>query len=105
MFHNITVIAQYKPTDATTNPSLLYAAAQLPQYDSFVQEAITFAKGVSRYVSWGGGGGGGGHQGLYLEILAGEGRKGRCLLSNGDAGRGVCEKGCVPSHALLQGLI
>jgi len=45
------VIAQYKPTDATTNPSLLYAAAQQTEYDDLVQEAITFAKGQSRYSS------------------------------------------------------
>lgn len=50
MFFFSPVIAQYKPTDATTNPSLLYAAAQLSQYDALVQDAITFAKGASRYV-------------------------------------------------------
>ena len=37
-------IAQYKPTDATTNPSLLYAAAQISDYQKLVDDAITFAK-------------------------------------------------------------
>ncbi len=42
------VIQQYKPTDATTNPSLLYAAAQQPEYDSLFKDAIEFAKKTSR---------------------------------------------------------
>jgi transaldolase len=33
-------IAEYRPTDATTNPSLIYAAAQLPQYRVLVEEAM-----------------------------------------------------------------
>ena len=41
----ITVIDQYKPTDATTNPSLLYAAAQLSEYQHLFDDAIKFAKG------------------------------------------------------------
>lgn len=40
-------IDQYKPTDATTNPSLLLAAAQLPQYEAVVEQAINFGKSVS----------------------------------------------------------
>jgi transaldolase len=36
-------IAQHRPQDATTNPSLLYQAAQLPQYESIVQEAMASA--------------------------------------------------------------
>jgi len=35
-------IQTYLPTDATTNPSLVYAAAQLPQYRSLVEEALEF---------------------------------------------------------------
>ena len=38
------VIAQYKPTDATTNPSLLLAAAQKPDYQKLFDDAIAFAK-------------------------------------------------------------
>jgi len=34
--------AQYKPQDATTNPSLLYKAAQLPQYRHLVEDAAVF---------------------------------------------------------------
>ena len=33
-------IAQYQPRDATTNPSLIYKAAQMPQYKSLLEEAI-----------------------------------------------------------------
>jgi len=35
-------IKQYLPTDATTNPSLVYAAAQLPQYQHLVDEAVEY---------------------------------------------------------------
>lgn len=35
---------KYKPTDATTNPSLLLAACQLPQYKHLVDKAIEFGK-------------------------------------------------------------
>lgn len=35
---------KYKPQDATTNPSLVYAASQLPQYKALVDEAIKYAK-------------------------------------------------------------
>jgi transaldolase len=35
-------IAQYKPQDATTNPSLLYKAAQMPQYRHLVEDAAVF---------------------------------------------------------------
>lgn len=41
---DIKLIAQYKPTDATTNPSLLYAAAQLPEYKHLFDDAVKFAK-------------------------------------------------------------
>ena len=33
-------IAQYKPRDATTNPSLIFKAAQMPHYKSLVEEAV-----------------------------------------------------------------
>lgn len=39
-----TAIDQYKPTDATTNPSLLCTAAQMPEYQNLVDDAIKFAK-------------------------------------------------------------
>lgn len=35
---------KYKPTDATTNPSLLLAAAILPQYQHLVQKAVDYGK-------------------------------------------------------------
>ncbi|KAG0262480.1 Transaldolase [Actinomortierella ambigua] len=37
-------IAQYKPTDATTNPSLILAAAQKPNYAPLIDDAIAYAK-------------------------------------------------------------
>lgn len=36
-------IAKHKPQDATTNPSLLYQAAQLPEYEHLLEEAIQHA--------------------------------------------------------------
>src|SRR5271157_4236657 len=36
-------IAEHKPQDATTNPSLLLKAAQLPQYQHLVDQALNFA--------------------------------------------------------------
>jgi transaldolase len=40
---DIEAIAQYKPQDATTNPSLLYQAARKPQYDHLVKDAVQHA--------------------------------------------------------------
>jgi transaldolase len=40
---DIDSIAAYKPQDATTNPSLLYQAAQKPQYQHLVDEALRVA--------------------------------------------------------------
>jgi transaldolase len=37
---DIEAIAKYKPQDATTNPSLLLKAAQMPQYRHLVEEAL-----------------------------------------------------------------
>ncbi|MGH1370949.1 MAG: transaldolase [Cellvibrionaceae bacterium] len=40
---DIEAIARFKPLDATTNPSLLYKAAQLPQYSELLDEALSNA--------------------------------------------------------------
>ena len=37
-------LRQYSPTDATTNPSLIYAASQQPQYHHLIDEAVRFGK-------------------------------------------------------------
>ena len=37
----------YQPVDATTNPSLIYAASQDPKYSLLIDEAIRYAKGFS----------------------------------------------------------
>jgi transaldolase len=34
----------YTPTDATTNPSLIYAAAQMEEYQPLIQEAVEYGK-------------------------------------------------------------
>lgn len=38
------LLEKYRPQDSTTNPSLVYAAAGLPQYQHLVEEAIQYAK-------------------------------------------------------------
>lgn len=43
---DIEAIAKYAPTDATTNPSLLYKAAQLPQYESLIQDAVDWVNSI-----------------------------------------------------------
>jgi transaldolase len=40
---DIEAIERFKPLDATTNPSLLYKAAQLPQYNHLLDEALESA--------------------------------------------------------------
>ena len=41
---DVEAIKAVKPYDATTNPSLLLKASQLPQYASLIDEAIAYAK-------------------------------------------------------------
>jgi transaldolase len=43
---DIESIAQYKPRDATTNPSLLYKAAGMPAYSHIVDEALSYARSL-----------------------------------------------------------
>jgi len=44
---DIDAIAQWRPQDATTNPSLIFKAAQDARYRPIIDEAIAAAKGVS----------------------------------------------------------
>ncbi len=37
-------LKEYHPTDSTTNPSLIYAASQQPQYQHLIDEAISYGK-------------------------------------------------------------
>jgi transaldolase len=37
-------VETYQPTDATTNPSLIYAASQMPQYQALMTEALAYGK-------------------------------------------------------------
>lgn len=41
---DIEAMRQYKPLDATTNPSLLLKAAELPHYAELIQESIQWAR-------------------------------------------------------------
>ncbi|MDP9001016.1 MAG: transaldolase, partial [Myxococcota bacterium] len=41
---DIDAIGKFKPRDATTNPSLIMASAQLKQYSPLVDEALGWAK-------------------------------------------------------------
>jgi len=41
---DISAIETYQPVDATTNPSLIYKAAQLDRYQPTLQDSISFAK-------------------------------------------------------------
>jgi transaldolase len=41
---DIEAIRKYRPRDATTNPSLITAAAQMPQYQRIVDETLTAAR-------------------------------------------------------------
>src|SRR5262245_62271357 len=44
---DIEAIAQHRPQDATTNPSLLFHAAEMPAYLHLVEEASELALGIS----------------------------------------------------------
>lgn len=44
---DIQAIGKYKPTDATTNPSLILAAAKMDAYKHLIDDAITYAKAAS----------------------------------------------------------
>lgn len=41
---DIDSIKQFHPTDATTNPSLILAAAQKPQYQKLIEDAVNYGK-------------------------------------------------------------
>ena len=44
---DIKAISKYRPQDATTNPSLLLAAAKMPEYNALIEEAIEYGKSQS----------------------------------------------------------
>lgn len=44
---DIEAIRLYKPIDATTNPSLVYKAAQMPQYQDLLTSSIAAAKSIT----------------------------------------------------------
>ena len=41
---DIAAIADFTPQDATTNPSLIYKAAQMPEYEKYVTEALAYGR-------------------------------------------------------------
>jgi len=42
---DVDAIKRVKPQDATTNPSLIFKAAQMPQYSKLIDNAIEYGKG------------------------------------------------------------
>eukprot|EP00471_Norrisiella_sphaerica_P000516 CAMPEP_0184478834 /NCGR_PEP_ID=MMETSP0113_2-20130426/743_1 /TAXON_ID=91329 /ORGANISM="Norrisiella sphaerica, Strain BC52" /LENGTH=323 /DNA_ID=CAMNT_0026856745 /DNA_START=78 /DNA_END=1049 /DNA_ORIENTATION=- len=48
---DISAIKEYKPVDATTNPSLILSAAKLPEYKHLVTEAVEYAKKEGKSLS------------------------------------------------------
>lgn len=44
---DIEAIAKYQPEDATTNPSLILKAAQIPAYAAYLDDAVAYAKSKS----------------------------------------------------------
>ncbi len=44
---DIAAIKEYLPQDATTNPSLMLKAAQIPEYAPFIDQAVAYAKSQS----------------------------------------------------------
>jgi transaldolase len=42
---DVDAIKRLKPQDATTNPSLIFKAAKMPQYDHLIDEAVAYGKG------------------------------------------------------------
>lgn len=42
-------LKQYNPTDSTTNPSLIYAASQQPQYKPLLEDAVRYGKGKNQH--------------------------------------------------------
>lgn len=42
-------IGKYKPTDGTTNPSLLLAASKMPEYQHILDDAVKFGKENGRW--------------------------------------------------------
>jgi transaldolase len=45
---DIDAIKKFTPTDATTNPSLILAATQKPQYQHLIEEAVKYGKSKSK---------------------------------------------------------
>lgn len=41
---------KYQPTDATTNPSLILAAAKMPQYKDLISKALKLAVATGKLV-------------------------------------------------------
>lgn len=48
----ISAMKEYKPTDATTNPSLILSAAGMEQYQHILDKAIKYGKDNGRLVNY-----------------------------------------------------
>ena len=49
---DVDAISRVKPQDATTNPSLIYKAALMPEYQKLVDEAINVMGKATLLLSW-----------------------------------------------------
>merc|ERR1712003_287403 len=49
---DVAAMEQYKPTDATTNPSLVLACLSLDGYAKLIDEAAAYAKRAPKVTSW-----------------------------------------------------
>lgn len=48
---NMVAMRKYKPTDATTNPSLILQAASMPQYANLIEDALEYGRSNGKYGS------------------------------------------------------
>ena len=53
---DIQSIQQYQPQDATTNPTLIYKAAQMPEYENLIEEGLSYGNNMDevkpKKLSW-----------------------------------------------------
>jgi hypothetical protein len=70
---DVEAIRRVKPQDATTNPSLIFKAAQMEQYAGLIDNAIQYGKGDLEKVMVG-------VTNIYRVTLRGKNNDGPCVL-------------------------
>lgn len=48
---DLAALKLYKPQDATTNPSLIFNATQMPEYRTLIDEAISWSRLHSTHIA------------------------------------------------------